>query len=129
MLGFQSQDQAASFAGTLWLHSDVLPKACQYNQKRRNMHVTPDALHWWVAIVVRPHATPRHRSEGGVEVNAMHTSQRAAGTSVPSGWRAAAALHHTAKLSMSCQLCGEAKGPATLASSSRSSMAFASLHA
>lgn len=59
----------------------------------------------------------------------MHTSQRVAGTSVPSGWRAAAALHHTAKLSMSCQLCGEAKGPATLASSSRSSMALASLHA
>ena len=57
-----------------------------------------------------------------------HTSHRVAGTPVPSGCRAAAARHQTTRLSMSCQLCGDAKGPATLASSSRSSIAFASLH-
>ncbi len=57
-----------------------------------------------------------------------HTSHRVEGTSVPSGCRAAAARHQTTRLSMSCQLCGEAKGPATFASSSRSSIAFASLH-
>ena len=58
----------------------------------------------------------------------LHTSQRVAGTLVPSGCRAAAALHQTTRLSISCQLCGEAKGPAMLASSSLSSMALASLH-
>ena len=57
-----------------------------------------------------------------------HTSHLVAGTSVPSGCRAAAARHQTTRLSMSCQLCGDAKGPATFASSSRSSIAFASLH-
>ena len=57
-----------------------------------------------------------------------HTSHRVEGTSVPSGCRAAAARHQTTRLSMSCQLCGDAKGPATFASSSRSSIAFASLH-